>query len=65
MAGRTPQEAVVNYVGHMQKAVSCVTDAVFTVTGYRPSERPLLLLLNNSDPVRLSGQSRMFLEAIS
>jgi hypothetical protein len=48
----------------MQKAISCVTNAVFTVNGHHPSEKPLVLLLNNSDPVQLAGPSRLFLEVL-
>ncbi len=33
MAGRTPAEAVHNFVDPLQKAFSCVTDAVLTVRG--------------------------------
>lgn len=41
--------------------MSCVTDSIFTVNGYHPSEKPHLLLLNNGDPVPLAGESELSL----
>lgn len=43
MPGRTPREAVQNYMLPLQQAVSCVAKAVLRPSGYAPSEHPLLL----------------------
>ena len=52
-------------MGPLQRAISCVTDAVFTVGGgYHPSEHPHVLLLNNSDPVPLAGTSNFSLRVL-
>ncbi len=60
MRGRTPVEAVSNYIAPIQLAVSCVTDSVVSVDGgYYPSAMPHLLTMNRQTPVRLGGQSRL------
>ena len=64
MTGRTSAEAVNNYVDAANRLVSCVTDSIVSVYGgYHPSARPpLLLALNNGQPVRLAGSSRFGLQ---
>ena len=54
MPGRTPAEAVGEYVDAIQRAVSCITDAVVGVGGgYYVSDSPHILTLNERRPVRL------------
>ena len=61
MQGRTPVEAVRNYIDPIQIAVSCVTDSVVSVDGgYYPSAMPHLLTMNRETPVRLGGESRLW-----
>ena len=65
MPARRPAEAVNNFIELLQKAVSCVTDSVFTAGGgYHPTETPHILMLNSGDPVPLGGESRLSLSAI-
>ena len=60
MPGRTPAEAVSEYVETIQRAVSCLSDAVANVGGgYYVSEKPHTLELNEGRPVRLRGTSRL------
>ena len=62
MPGRTPAEAVNEYIDAIQRAVSCLSDAVAHVGGgYHVSERPHTLELNNGRPARLGGPSRLWL----
>ena len=62
MRGRTPAEAVSNYIAPIQLAVSCVTDSVVSVDGgYYPSTMPHLLTMNRETPVRLGGESQLWL----
>ncbi len=57
MWGRTPAEAVNNYVDPIQLAVSCVSDAVVNVRGgYYPSNTSHTLVMNENTPVRLVFQ---------
>jgi hypothetical protein len=35
--GKTPREAVQNYMAPLQQAISCVSKAVLRPTGYEPS----------------------------
>jgi hypothetical protein len=65
VAARGSATAVQEFVDLLQRAVSCVTDSVLTVGGgYHPSDTPHVLLLNNGDPVRLAGESRLALSVI-
>ncbi len=62
MPGRTPAEAVGEYVDTIQRAVSCITDAIVGVGGgYYVSDSPHILTLNERRPVRLGGMSRIWL----
>ena len=62
MPGRTPAEAVGEYVGAIQRAVSCITDAIVGVGGgYYISDTPHTLELNERRPVRLGGTSRLWM----
>ena len=62
MPGRTPAEAVGEYVDSIQRAVSCVTNAVVGVGGgYYVSDTPHTLDLNERRPVRLGGATRLWL----
>lgn len=60
--GRTPAEAVGQYIDTIQLLVSCVTDAVVGVGGgYYVSDIPHILSLNERCPVRIRGASRLWL----
>ena len=58
MPGRTPEAATHNFIDPLQRAVSCVTDAVLTTTGYHARHEPHALTLSPRDaPLRvLVGQ---------
>lgn len=45
MPGRTPEEATQNFIDPLQRAVSCVTNAVFRTTGYYQRLEPHALTL--------------------
>ena len=63
MDGRSPAEAVNNYLHAIQMLVSCVTNSVVDVSGgYFPSPTPHRLTINNGLPVALAGPSRFMLE---
>ena len=63
MRGRTSPEAVNSYRQHVQRLISCVTNAVADVAGgYHPGPHPHSLLLNNGLPVNLGGPSRLRLQ---
>lgn len=54
MAGKTEKEAVQNYLDFLQKAASCVTKAVFRVSGgYYASDEPHSLTLGDGLPQKL------------
>jgi hypothetical protein len=56
MAGKTPKEAVDNFVGPLQQALSCVTNAVLLVTGgYYVREEPHIAAIGDGGPVELPG----------
>ncbi len=60
--GRTPAEAVGEYIDATQLLVSCVTDAVVGVGGgYYASDRPHTLSLNDRRHIRIRGTSRLWL----
>ena len=62
MLGRTPPEAVSNYVEPIQRAVSCVSDSVVSADGgYYVSHAPHILTLNRGIPVRIGGTSGIWL----
>ena len=65
MAGRTPAEAVQNFVEPIQLALSCVTRAVVDVSGgYYTRSEPHALVLNRGEPSQLTGATRIWLSAI-
>lgn len=56
MAGRTPASAVEAFVRPLQRAISCITDAVLDVGGgYHPSGGPHVATLAGGLPVPLRG----------
>ena len=62
MAGRTPPEAVNNYLNPLQRAISCVTKPVLNVRGgYHPSPGSHPLALGDGGPVRISTDPLIFL----
>ena len=57
MRGRTPAEAVNNYVDAANRLVSCATDSIVSVDGgYHPAATPLILALNKGIVVELRGE---------
>ncbi len=63
MRGRISAEAVNNYVDAANRLVSCVTDSIVSVAGgYHPAAVPLILALNNGQPVMLGGASNFRLQ---
>ena len=59
MAGRTPSEAVNNFLEPLQQARSCVTDVVINIAGgYHPSATPHVLLIGAGDTVPVRSVSR-------
>jgi hypothetical protein len=65
MAGRTPAEAVQNYLDPLLKAISCVTDSVLSVRGgYHPSPDPHPLALANGDSVIISSSPHISLSVL-
>jgi len=64
MPGRTPSEAVENFLAPLRQVLSCVTQEVLFVSGgYYPSETPHALTLSNS-PARLGRDRRYALRLI-
>lgn len=62
MAGRSPAEAVANFLAPLQRAVSCVTPAVLDVHGgYHVAEAPHALTLGVEAPVRMRGPGELAL----
>lgn len=56
MAGRTPPEAVQNFIDPIQRSISCVVDTPLTVRGgYQPAPAPHWLILGDGGAVRLRG----------
>jgi len=64
LPGRTPAEAVAAFVTPLQRAISCVTDAVLTVGGgYTPGDVHALSLAQG-EPVQLNRDPPLALRAI-
>jgi hypothetical protein len=64
MAGRTPQEAVQNFLAPLQQALSCVTREILFVRRREiPASNPGVLTLSNS-PAKLGREGRFSLTAI-
>jgi hypothetical protein len=64
MAGRTPKEAVQNFLDPLRQALSCVTHEVLYIrSGTDPSSAPYALMLNNS-AVSLRRDRHFTLEVI-
>jgi len=59
LAGRTPHEAVNEFVRPLQRAVSFVTRDILVASGYQPADEPHVLTFPGGDPVRLSGDRRL------
>jgi len=63
--GRTPAEAVQNFLDPVQKALSCVCHAVVNVHGgYHPSTQPHVLTLGDGSPAPLAGNTPLGLSVI-
>jgi hypothetical protein len=64
MAGKTPPDAVHNFLEPLQLALSCVSQEVLTVrSGYYPSATPHALTLGNS-PAILGRDRRLALKVV-
>jgi hypothetical protein len=61
LAGRTPHEAVREFIGPLQLALSCVTSEVLRAGGYHVADEPHALTLGRGLPVRLRGEGRLSL----
>ena len=65
MIGRTPAEAVNNYVSAANRLVSCITNSVVDVAGgYYLSPIPHDLTINNGQPLALGGTSNLMLKLL-
>jgi hypothetical protein len=55
----SPATAVNAYLRSLQRAISCVTDAVIVVErgGYQPADTAHRLVLGDGTPIRLAGQA--------
>jgi hypothetical protein len=62
MAGRTPHEAVKNYVEPLRKAISCLSRTVLQASSYRELDTVHALTLNNGAPIPLRGATGLALE---
>jgi hypothetical protein len=60
MAGRTPHEAIQNYLRPLQLALSCVTSAVLV----QHSGDPNVLTLPGGNAARLGGESKLMLRFV-
>ena len=61
MAGRTPPEAVQNFVDPLQEALGCITRAPVRAGGYGPPDVLHDIILGTGDPVPLRGGSGLSL----
>jgi hypothetical protein len=65
LAGKSPAEAVTNFIDPLRRALTCVTQAVLTVGGgYYPSEKPHGATVNDGLPVPLKGEGGLSLIAM-
>ena len=62
MAGKTPKQAVENFLAPIRQAVSCIT-STFVISGFDPnrSSKPHVLAVNNGDPVKLTSTPPLYL----
>ena len=56
---RTTHEVEANYLENLQRLVSCVTPSVVTAELHQPFPIPHSATINDGDPVRLIGASRL------
>jgi hypothetical protein len=65
MAGKTPSEAVQNFLSPLQRALSCLTNEILLVSkrGYQQSLSPHTLTLSSS-PVELGRDKRLALKLV-
>jgi hypothetical protein len=61
LAGKSPPEAVQNFLDPLRLALSCVTRDVLQVSGYHVADVPHAVTLGRGLPVRLGGDSRLSL----
>lgn len=58
MAGKSPYEAVLNYIAPLQRVASCVTSAVLRYQGRYQPETSYALALGDGTPIRLTRINR-------
>lgn len=56
---RASYEVIANYIANLQKLVSCVTPSVINAEIYQLAPAPHSLVINDGEPVLLSGPSRL------
>ncbi len=61
---RSPAEAVRTFLAPLQRALSCVTDAVLLGGGHRPAPEPHAAALQGGLPVSLAGGERLSLRVL-
>jgi len=55
LAGKTPKQAVENFLAPIRRALSCITRS-FVISGFDPnSSKPHVLTINNGDAVKLNS----------
>ncbi len=55
MAGKTPREAVDNFLAPLNRAVACVTRQVLFADGYEPGGGPYTVTFRSGPTVHLGG----------
>ena len=60
MAGRTPHQAVRNFIDPLNKAVSCITQNIVVASGSDPNN-PQAVSVNKGKPSKLKGEFNLFL----
>ena len=64
MAGKSPHQAVRNFVEPINRALSCITKSVAVASGHDPVQERHALALNQGEPVRLRGNPPFLFTAI-
>lgn len=64
MAGKSPREAVANFLAPIKKSVACITPVFVTVShrGRDAIDHPHTLLINGGDAFKLGGPAELTLE---
>ena len=62
--GKTPYQAVRNFLEPLNRALSCVTKAVLVASGSDPSNQRHAVVLNNGNPVSLRSNPLLLLTVL-